>query len=143
MSASGMMPPPNTTCRPRPLVQQFEYAPEQRHVRAGQDGQADRVGVLLDRGLHDLLGRLVQAGVDDLHAGVAQRSGHHLGAAVVPVEAGLRNDDPNASTHRQNPPLLIRKSLTNVIPTRPGVSGRATGITVVPILLPLPTVRAW
>ena len=49
--------------------------------------------VLLDHGLDDLLGRLVQAGVDHLHAGVAQRAGDDLGAAVVPVEAGLGHDD--------------------------------------------------
>ena len=38
-------------------------------------------------------GRLVQPGVDDLHAGVAQRAGDDLGAAVVAVEAGLGDDD--------------------------------------------------
>ena len=32
-------------------------------------------------------------GVDDLHAGVAQRAGDDLRAAVVPVEAGLGDDD--------------------------------------------------
>ena len=59
----------------------------------GEDRQPDGVGVLLDHGLDDLLGRLVQAGVDDLHAGVAQRAGDDLRAAVVPVEAGLGDDD--------------------------------------------------
>ena len=54
--------------------------------------QPDRVGVLLDRGLGDLLGRLVEAGVDDLEAGVAQGARDHLRAPVVPVEAGLRDD---------------------------------------------------
>ena len=44
-------------------------------------------------------GRLVQAGVDDLHAGVAQRAGDDLGAAVVTVEAGLRDHDTNLSRH--------------------------------------------
>ena len=39
---------------------------------AGEQRQADGVGVLLQRGLGDLLGRLVQAGVDDLEPGVAQ-----------------------------------------------------------------------
>ena len=88
---------------------------------AGQDRQPDRVGVLLDRGGHDLLGRLVQAGVDDLHPGVPQHPGHHLGAAVMPVEAGLGDDDPDgahgflqtegaanspATTHRSEPALL-------------------------------------
>ena len=41
----------------------------------------------------DLLGRLAQAGVDHLHAGVAQRAGDHLGAPVVAVEAGLGDHD--------------------------------------------------
>ena len=58
-------------------------------VRAGQDRQADDVGVLLQRGGDDLLGRLAQAGVDHFHAGVAQRARDDLGAAVVPVEPGL------------------------------------------------------
>jgi hypothetical protein len=62
-------------------------------VRAGEDRQPDGVGVLLDDGLHDLLGRLVQARVDDLHAGVAQRAGDDLGPAVVSVEAWLGHDD--------------------------------------------------
>ncbi len=32
------------------------------------------VGVLLEHGFDDLLGRLVQAGVHDVHAGVAERA---------------------------------------------------------------------
>ncbi|GMA88193.1 hypothetical protein GCM10025868_34430 [Angustibacter aerolatus] len=55
--------------------------------------QAHHVGVLGDGRLDDLLRRLVQAGVDDLHAGVAQRPRDDLGTAVVPVEAGLGDDD--------------------------------------------------
>ena len=38
-------------------------------------------------------GRLVQPGVDDLHARVAQRAGDDLRAAVVAVEPGLGDDD--------------------------------------------------
>ena len=72
---------------------------EQGHVGAGEHRQADGVGVLLDDGLDDLLRRLVQAGVDDLHAGVAQRARHDLGAAVVPVEARLGDDHPDAFVH--------------------------------------------
>ena len=34
-------------------------------------------------------GRAVQAGIDDVHAGVAQRAGDHLHAAVVAVEPDL------------------------------------------------------
>ena len=96
MSSSGMMPPPKTTMSSAPRSRSSSQPREQRHVRAGQDRQADRVGVLLDGGLDDLLGRLVQAGVDDLDAGVAQRAGDHLRAAVVPVEARLGDDHPDA-----------------------------------------------
>src|SRR6266508_2110840 len=53
-----------------PLAQQLDDPAEERHVSAGEHRQADRVGVLLQGGLHDLLGRLVQPGVDDLHAGI-------------------------------------------------------------------------
>ena len=62
--------------------------------------EADRVGVLLDRGLGDLLGRLVQPGVDDLEPRIAERAGHDLGAAVVPVEPGLRDDHSIRLGHR-------------------------------------------
>ena len=91
-----MMPPPKTTmsvafC----LLEQLEHPAELRHVRAGQDGQPDRVGVFLQRRGDDLLRRLVQPGVDDLDSGVAQRTRHDLGAAVVPVQAGLGDDDPD------------------------------------------------
>ena len=51
--------------------------------------------VLLDRGLDDLLRRLVQPGVDDLHAGVAQRPRDDLGTTVVTVEPGLGDDHPD------------------------------------------------
>ena len=44
-------------------------------------------------------GRLVQAGVDDLHAGVAQGPGHHLRPAVVAVQAGLGDHDPYPRSH--------------------------------------------
>ena len=49
-----------------------------------------------------LLGRAVQAGVDDVHAGVAQRPRHHLDAAVVAVEADLGEKHPDRLLH----PLL-------------------------------------
>ena len=62
---------------------------------ARQDRKTDRVGVLLNHGLDDLLRRLVEPRVDDIHAGVAQRPSNDLGAAVVAVEARLRDDDAN------------------------------------------------
>ena len=75
------------------LAQQLHDPRADVHVGARQDRQADDVGVFLQGGADDLLRRLPQAGVDDLHAGVAQRARDHLGAAVVPVEPGLGDDD--------------------------------------------------
>ena len=94
MSSAGIVPPTVTSTSSAPCsAQELDDLGDQRHVGAGEDREADRVGVLLDHGRGDLLGRLVQAGVDDLHAGVAERAGDDLGAAVVAVEAGLGDDD--------------------------------------------------
>jgi len=71
----------------------------ERHVRAGQDRDPDGVGVLLDRRLDDLLGSLMEAGVDHLHAGVSERAGDDLGPAIVPVETGLRDDHTYLPLH--------------------------------------------
>src|ERR671915_77040 len=75
------------------VLQQLRDARHQSHVRARPDRQPDRVGVLLQHGLDDLLGRLVQARVDHLHARVTQSTGDDLGTPVVPVEAGLGHHD--------------------------------------------------
>ena len=87
------------------LAQQLEDARDERHVRAREDGDADRVGILLHDGLHDLLGRLVQAGVDDLHTGIAKRPGDDLGSAIVAIESRLRNDHADPACH---PPDCMR-----------------------------------
>ncbi|GII24175.1 hypothetical protein Pme01_37720 [Planosporangium mesophilum] len=65
-------------------------------MRTGEHRQPDGVGVLLDRGLDDLLRGLVQAGVDDLHTGVTQRPGDDLRPTVVAIEARFGNNNPNA-----------------------------------------------
>ena len=98
MSASGMMPPANSSTSSGvdlAVAQRLDDARKQLHVRAGEDAQADDVDVLLQRGLGDHLRRLADAGVDDLHAGVAQRARDDLGPAVVTVEAGLGDEDAN------------------------------------------------
>ena len=64
-----------------------------------EHGEADGVGVLLQRGLRHLLGRLVQAGVDHLEPGVTQRAGDHLRPPVVTVEAGLGDHDAVTPLH--------------------------------------------
>src|SRR6185503_17633993 len=58
--------------------------------------------VLLQRGLGDHVGRLVQPRVDHLHAVVAQDGGDGLRAAVVTVEAGLADQDADlAGAHAE------------------------------------------
>ena len=65
----------------------------------GQDRDPDRVGVLLEHRGDDLLRRLVQAGVDHLHARVAQRPRDDLCSPVVPIQARLGDDDTDGPTH--------------------------------------------
>ena len=74
------------------LVEQLRDPRHERHVRARQDRQPDDVDVLLERGRGDHLGRLAEAGVDDLEALVAQAAGEHLRAAIVAVEPGLGDE---------------------------------------------------
>src|SRR5437763_13944388 len=85
------------------LAQERHDAGEQGVVSAREHRETDGVGVLLQGGLRHLLGRLVQARVDDLEPGIAQRPGDHLRAPVVPVEAGFGDDDAVAPLHGLNP----------------------------------------
>src|SRR5262249_12059611 len=66
-------------------------------VGAGQHAEPDGVRILLDGGGHDLLGRLMEAGIDHFEAGVPQRPRDDLGAAVMAVEARLGHDDANGT----------------------------------------------
>src|SRR5918996_4674409 len=86
------------------LLEQPHDLREQRHVRPRETRKPDGVDVLLDRGGGDLLGRLVQARVDDLHPGVSQRSGDDLDAPVVAVEAGLCNQYSRSSGWQSKSP---------------------------------------
>ena len=55
----------------------------------------------------------MEAGVDDLEAGVAKRAGDDLGTSVVAVEAGFGDDDAVATIHS---PAILRSpapTLTN------------------------------
>ena len=81
------------------LPQLRDHLREQRHVGARVAREPDGVGILLDRGLGDLLRRLMQPGVDHLEAGVAQRARDHLGPTVVAVEPRLRHDHPMRCGH--------------------------------------------
>src|SRR5207302_7569177 len=52
-----------------------------------------------DRGLDDLLRRLMETGVHDLHSRVAEGAGDDLRPTVMAVETGLRNDHADLSLH--------------------------------------------
>ena len=58
------------------------------HVGAGQDRDADRVDVLVDRSSDDLLGCESNALVDDLETGVAGTDGHLLRADLLGAGPG-------------------------------------------------------
>src|SRR5687768_14337379 len=83
------------------LAHELEDAREERHVGARQDRQRDHVDVFLERGLDDLLGRLVEPRVDDLHPRVPEGRRDHLRSAIVPVQAGLADQHADlALVHR-------------------------------------------
>ena len=92
MSSGGMMPPPKMTTSPTPFCFSTSITAAKSHMRTGQDAQPDRVDILLQRRFGDHLRRLMQAGVDDFDARVAQGTRNDLGAAIVPVQPGLGDE---------------------------------------------------
>ena len=62
-------------------------------VGSGQDRQPNDSGILLQRSLDDLLGRLAQTCIDDLHAFIAKRTRNHFCAPVMTIEARFCDDD--------------------------------------------------
>src|SRR5262249_50874215 len=111
------------------LAQAVEDARHERHVRAGEDRDADGVRVLLDRGLHDLLRRLVQARVDDLHPRVPQRACDDLGAPVVAVETGLRDHQADLAVH-SGEYMSVRLTVVGSSPAWPNPGGAQSGYLV-------------
>src|SRR5438270_421149 len=110
------------------FLQELEHPLEQIIVGAGEHAEPDGVGVLLDGGGHDLLGRLVQARVDDLEAGVAQRARHALGAAVVAVEAGLGDDHADGARvahDAASSASRIRSPISMIRARSPGTTGQS------------------
>ena len=88
-------------------AQLVDHLGDEGHMGARQQAQAHRVRILLERGFGDLARGLEQPGVDDLEARVAQRPGDHLGAAIVPVQAGLGDHDAVASKHPAPPVVAV------------------------------------
>src|SRR5229473_927866 len=77
------------------VVEEFHELGADGVVRAGENREADDVDVFLDGGGGDHLRGLAQAGVDDLHAGVAKSAGDYFSAAVVAIQAGFGNQHSN------------------------------------------------
>ena len=126
-SSGGIVPPTTTSTSSAPFARSpSTIRGHQRHVRAGEDRDADGVRVLLDRGLDDLLRRLVEPRVDDLHARVPQGSRDDLRAAVVAVETGLRDDHSYRARHmRQN--TAVRLTVIGSSPAWPNPGSAHSG----------------
>jgi hypothetical protein len=69
-------------------------------VRPGEYGKAYHINVFLQRRADNHFGRLPQAGVDHLEAGITKRSSDDFCAAIVPVETGLGDEYANAFRHQ-------------------------------------------
>ena len=128
----GMMPPPNTSTSSRPALAQLVHHPrEQREVRAREHRQPDGVGVLLQRGLGHLLGRLEQPGVDHLEARVTQGAGDHFDAPVVAVEAGFGHDDSIGTLHGGHPKWMPVSRSDPRRATIIGIGGVIVGVALI------------
>jgi hypothetical protein len=77
------------------FVEKFHELGADRVVCTGEDGEADHVDVFLDSGGGDHLRGLSQAGVDDLHTGVAEGAGDDFCASVMAVKTRLGNQHPD------------------------------------------------
>ena len=101
MSSRGIVPPtidqrrrrpPRPAAGPRPAGTRVMWAPERIERPTTSASSCTTVAAICS-------GRLVQSGVDDLHARVAQAAGDDLRPAVVAVEAGLGDDDTDRAVH--------------------------------------------
>ena len=70
-------------------AQQLRDTRHQHEVRARKQRESECVGVLLDDRVDNLLGSLVQAGVDHFEARVAQGTSDDFGATIMTVETGF------------------------------------------------------
>ena len=77
----------------------------------GEETHPQNVDILLDRGVDNLLGGAVQAGVDDVHARVAEAAGDHFHPTIVTVESDFRQKYSNIFAHSRPPRGNARKPL--------------------------------
>ena len=89
------------------LAEQRHDARDDNVVCTGQDGEADAVNILLNGCGDDHLRRLAQAGVDDLHARIAQCTRDDFSSTVMAIEPGLgyKNADWSGAWHAPSIPV--------------------------------------
>ncbi len=75
-------------------LQQVDDPREQRHVRAGEHREADRVSASVSAVRMICSGRPAQPGVHHFDAGIAEGSGHDLRAAIMTIESRFGDHDP-------------------------------------------------
>ena len=94
------------------LLQKLHHSRQNDIVRARKNGEPDAVNVFLESGIHDLFRRLPQPGIDHFHPRVTQGTSNNLCAAVVAIQSGLGNENPQASVGHSIFPraLQFRKS---------------------------------
>ena len=114
-SSSGIVPPTRNSTSPRAVLPSAAGRAPSAYSMCAPDrlDSPSTAASSWRTAPKDRVGRLEDPGVDDLHAGVAQRPRDHLGPAVVAVEARLREDD------------LDRLFLCSLAPTprRPSMAG--------------------
>ena len=77
----------------------FQHLGEEGHVAAVVGADGDGGGVLLARGLGDLVGALVEADVDGLRALASEDAGYRRRRDVVAVADGRRYDEAGWARH--------------------------------------------
>jgi hypothetical protein len=81
-------------------AEQFADARKDGIMRAGEDGDANSVDVLLNGGAYNLFRRLPKAGIDYFHTGISQRARDNFGATVMAIKSGFGDKDAKGTIHR-------------------------------------------
>jgi hypothetical protein len=68
-------------------------------MRTSQTAETNQIHILLDGGVHYLLGRLMESGVNDLKPAIPERPRYDTGAPVMTVKTGLCYEDSDLSRY--------------------------------------------
>jgi len=99
-----------------PGVERGAHGGKKRVVCTGQNGETDKVDVLLHGGLGHHLRALVKAGVNHLHPRVPKRPGDDLGTPIVAVEPGFGDQDADAAlVARKLPAVSAIKNFFSIV----------------------------